>query len=171
MGVSMTSPIRGRVERTKARSRAARTKPRSRAARRACGWLTCALLAAGCSVDTRPFSNGLVVSVESDLSAPKDLDRDAALGEKHARRVEIPVNERPIVTHGGLGSQPSDEPLKANATNLATAMARLAPSAATIALVPPDALICAECPFPLMAVLLELYCRYGGPLFQPSAGA
>jgi hypothetical protein len=34
-----------------------------------------------------------------------------------------------------------EDPLKANATNLATAMDRLAPSAATIALFPPDALM------------------------------
>ena len=40
-----------------------------------------------------------------------------------------------------------DEPLKANATNLAAAMARLAPSAAMIALVPPDALMVLGCPF------------------------
>ena len=40
-----------------------------------------------------------------------------------------------------------DEPLKTNATNFATAIARLAPSAATIALVPPDALMCSRCPF------------------------
>src|SRR3954452_14606966 len=40
-----------------------------------------------------------------------------------------------------------EEPLNANATNFDAAIARLAPSAATIALVPPDALICSRCPF------------------------
>ena len=111
MGVSMTSPSRGRVELTCA--------------------LTCALFAAACSVDTRPFSNGLVVSVESDLSAPKDLDRiivDVAQGsrsllhEEHAIgtsalplpaefRVAYPGNSQPATVRvtAFKGSQPRIE--------------------------------------------------------------
>ncbi len=44
-----------------------------------------------------------------------------------------------------------DDPLKRNATNFATAIERLASSAATIALVPPDALMCRVVPSPASA--------------------
>ena len=61
------------------------------------------------------------------------------------------ASSRPWLPESASECTPSasieEEPLKAKATNLLTAMARLAPSAATIALVPPDALMCAGCPF------------------------
>lgn len=49
-------------------------------------------------------------------------------------------------TEWTLSASIEEDPLKRNATNLATAMARLAASAATIALVPPDALMGADVP-------------------------
>ncbi|GGY23763.1 hypothetical protein GCM10010384_33720 [Streptomyces djakartensis] len=72
-----------------------------------------------------------------------------------------------------------DEPLKRNATNFATAIARLAASAATIALVPPDALMCPRCPFVrrswagrrLGATPVALPVLDGGPLLQPVPAA
>jgi hypothetical protein len=107
MGVSMASSPRGRVDRTNVCSLAA--------------WLgcLCTLLAAGCAVDTHPVSNGLVVSVESNLSVPKDVDRlvvDATQGdrtllhEEHALgagaltlpsefRLAYPGNSTPVSIH------------------------------------------------------------------------
>src|SRR5690606_3506526 len=71
-----------------------------------------------------------------------------------------------------------EEPLKRNATNFAVAIARLAASAATIALVPPDALMCPRCPFVRRisgpgrtgaAARGREPCCDGGPLLQPAA--
>ncbi|GHB83178.1 hypothetical protein GCM10010347_62560 [Streptomyces cirratus] len=65
-----------------------------------------------------------------------------------------------------LSASIDDEPLKTKATNLAAAMARLAASAATIALVPPDALMGFCSPF-LGSATPTGAPRYGGTLLQP----
>src|SRR3954464_2788107 len=86
-----------------------------------------------------------------------------------SRRAWLPESARECTPSASI----EEEPLNAKATNLAAAMAMLALSAAKIALVPPDALIGAGCPFgrPGRAHALRRYGRCGRTGLQPTNAA